>query len=280
MTQLYAMDTFFYTTLGSYDLDARCQMLSELGYAGTHLTVWSERAAHDIDRLARVTQHYKLTVFGVYFVLELHDQARMQQTMALIERIPVRTTIELAITVGGPGHHQSNPQFDAEAVSAIRHICDYAQTRGHTVVLYPHVDFWLESHLDAIRICQQCAHPALGVSFNAYHWYALGNRDIVATLTDMRPFLTAANICGSRRLPPGQGRTATIELIDEGDLDLFALLCALKQVGYNGPIGLQGYGIGGDVYTKLRRSRVAFDDLQHRVALRAHWANLHPPEHV
>lgn len=280
MTQLYAMDTFFYTSLGSYDLDARCQMLSELGYAGTHLTVWSERAERDIDRLAHVTQHYKLSVFGVYFVLDINDAHHIQHTVALIERIAVSTTIELAITVGGPGQHRSDARFDHDAVRALQHICDRAQARGHTVVLYPHVDFWLESHLDAIRICQLCAHPALGISFNAYHWYALGNRDSVGTLTAMRPYLKAANICGSRRLPAGHGQSATIELIDEGDLDLFVLLCTLKQVGYTGPIGLQGYGIGGDVYTKLRRSRAAFDDLQHRVALRTHWAHMHPPEHV
>jgi sugar phosphate isomerase/epimerase len=254
-------------------------MLSELGYAGTHLTVWSERATEDIDRLARVTHHYKLAVYGVYFMLNIHDPHQIQHTMALIQRIPVSTTIELAIYAGAPGQHQSATHFDDDAVVIVHRICDLAQAHGHTVVLYPHVDFWLESHLDAIRICQQCAHPALGISFNAYHWYALGNRDIMDTLTTMHPYLRAANICGSRRLPPGQGRPATIELIDEGDLDIFVLLCTLKQVGYNGPIGLQGYGIGGDVYTKLRRSRAAFDDLQHRIALRSHWARMHPPEH-
>jgi hypothetical protein len=67
---------------------------------------------------------------------------------------------------------------------------------------------------------------------------------------------------------------ATIELIDQGELDVFVLLCALRQVGYTGAIGLQGFGIGGDVYSKLRHSRHVFRDLHHRVALRSHWAHL------
>jgi hypothetical protein len=74
--------------------------------------------------------------------------------------------------------------------------------------------------------------------------------------------------------PPGSPRPATIELIDQGELDLFVVLCTLHQVGYRGAIGLQGFGIGGDVYSKLRHSRQVFRDLHHRVALRSHWAQL------
>lgn len=75
---------------------------------------------------------------------------------------------------------------------------------------------------------------------------------------------------------PDQPMPATIELIDRGELDVFYVLCQLKAVGYNGPIGLQGYGIGGDVYTNLRTSMTAFRDLNQRVALRSHWAKLRP----
>jgi sugar phosphate isomerase/epimerase len=280
MTQLYAMDTFFYTTLGSYDLTARCQILSELGYDGTHLTVWSERAERDIARLATVPAHYKLDVCGVYFMLDIHDAQQAQHTIDLIQSIPITTTIELAMHAGGSHQHCGDASLDAQAVPYIQQICDIAAQHGHQVVLYPHVHFWLESHTDAIRICRHINHPRLGISFNAFHWYALGNRDIGDTLTALKPYLAAVNICGTRMLPPGQRLPASIELIDEGELDLFHVLCELKRIGYTGPVGLQGFGIGGDVYSKLRHSHDAFDELMHRVALRSHWALVHPPEHV
>ncbi|MFN5677534.1 MAG: sugar phosphate isomerase/epimerase family protein [Roseiflexaceae bacterium] len=280
MIQLYAMDTFFYTTLGSYDLLARCQMLSELGYSGTHLTVWSTRAEDDISRLATIPSQHKLAVCGVYFMLDILDANSAQHTINLISRIPIATTIELAILAGGAHQHCSDASLDAQCEAYVAQICAIATTHGHQVVLYPHIHFWLERVEDAVRICQRVNHPRLGIAFNAFHWYAIGGRDIRATITLIQPYLSAVTICGTRMLPAGHRLPASIELIDEGELDLFHLLCELKRVGYAHPIGLQGFGIGGDVYNNLRRSRIAFNELIQRVALRSHWAPIHPPEHV
>ena len=52
MSQIYAMDTFFTTSLGTYTLPNRCQILSELGYDGTHLTIWDARTAATIPQSA------------------------------------------------------------------------------------------------------------------------------------------------------------------------------------------------------------------------------------
>lgn len=276
MPNLYAMDTFFYTSLGSYTLSARCQMLNELGYDGTYLTVWSNQAEADIDALATIPAHYKLNVQGVYFMLNLADEQAVQQTLALIARVPVATTIELAVYVGQPNQHQQDAQFDALFLKYAPQLCHIAEQHNHQIALYPHVHFWLETMADAVRLCTQYVHPRLGIAFSAYHWYASGNRDFVATLNAIAPWIKSANICGSRMQSPGQALPATIELINSGELDIFAVLCQLNTIGYTGAIGLQGYGIGGDVYTNLRTSISAFRDLNQRVALRSHWANLRP----
>lgn len=273
MSQIYAMDTFFVTSVASYSLNSRCQILSELGYDGTHLTIWDAHTATTIPQFVTSAQQHKLAVSGVYFMLDITNPTAAQTTIAQIASIPVATTIEVAMLADGMGQHMSNPRYDAHAVTYLRQICAIASQHGHQVVLYPHVSFWLETTTDALRICHAVDHPALGISFNAYHWYAMGNRDIHATLTSIAPHLKAANICGSRINPPGSPRPATIELIDQGELDLFVVLCAIRQAGYSGAIGLQGFGIGGDVYSKLRHSRQVYRDLHHRVALRSHWAD-------
>jgi len=278
MPAVYAMDTFFYTSLGSYDLTSRCQMLSELGYDGTYLTVWSPHAEHDIAQLATIPANHKLTVHGVYFMLNIADDDAMQRTLALIAQIPVATTIELAIYVGQPNQHQRDAQYDALILKYLPQLCHIAEQHNHQLALYPHVHFWLETMADAVRICQQYSHPRLGIAFAAYHWYAIGQRDLVPTLTQIAPWLKTVNICGSRMLPAGQPLPASIELIDTGELDLFAVLCQLNRIGYTGPIGLQGYGIGGDVYNNLRKSIQTFRDLNNRVGLRSHWANLRPTD--
>lgn len=274
MSQLYAMDTFFTTSLGTYTIDSRCQILNELGYDGTHLTIWDARTAAAIPHFVASAQQHKLAINGIYFMLDIANPVAAQATIAHIASIPVATTIEVAVFAERPGLHLTDPSYDNHAIAYLQQICALASHHGHQIVLYPHVNFWLETTSDALRICQAVNHPALGISFNAYHWYALGNRDIHATLATMAPYLRAANICGSRMNPAGSPMPATIELIDQGELDMFVVLCALRHVGYTGPIGLQGFGIGGDVYSKLRHSRHVFRDLHHRVALRSHWAEL------
>lgn len=276
MSAIYAMDTFFYTSLGSYDLTARCQMLSELGYDGTYLTVWSPHAERDIAHLATIPANHKLAVQGVYFMLNIADEVAMQHTLALIAQVPVATTIELAVYVGQPNQHQQDAQFDALLLNYLPQLCQLAEQHNHQLALYPHVQFWLETPADAVRICAKYPHPRLGIAFTAFHWYASGQRDLVQTLQLIAPWLKTANICGSRVLPPGHALPASIELIDSGELDLFVVLCQLKAAGYAGPIGLQGYGIGGDVYHNLRKSIQTFRDLNNRVGLRSHWANLRP----
>jgi len=44
------------------------------------------------------------------------------------------------------------------------------------------------------------------------------------------------------------------------------LLAALKEVGYTGPIGLQCYGIQGDVRDNLTRSIAAWREFSARLA--------------
>lgn len=276
MPAIYAMDTFFYTSLGSYDLTARCQMLSELGYDGTYLTVWSPQAEHDIHQLATIPANHKLAVHGVYFMLNIADPVAMEHTLALIAQVPVATTIELAVYVGQPNQHQQDAQFDDLLLSYLPQLCHIAEQHNHQLALYPHVQFWLETTADAVRICTKYPHPRLGIAFTAFHWYASGQRDLVPTMQTVAPWLKAVNMCGTRVLPPGHALPASIELIDSGELDVFVVLCHLKNIGYNGPIGLQGYGIGGDVYRNLRTSIQTFRDLNNRAALRSHWANLRP----
>jgi sugar phosphate isomerase/epimerase len=274
MSQIYAMDTFFTTSLGTYTIDSRCQILSELGYDGTHLTIWDANTAATIPHFVTSAQQHKLAVNGIYFMLDIANPTAAHAAITQIASIPVATTVEVALFAERSNLHRSDSSYDAQAIAYLQQICAIAKQHGHQIVLYPHVNFWLETTTDALRICQAVNHSALGISFNAYHWYALCHRDIYATLTSIAPYLRAANICGSRMHPTGSPMPASIELIDQGELDVFVVLCALRHVGYTGAIGLQGFGIGGDVYSKLHHSRQVFRDLHHRVARRNHLPRL------
>src|SRR5438552_4057630 len=138
--RVYAMDTHFYTPLGVYEFDARCEMLAELGYDATYLTMMMNEPGtwEDLKGLKEVTRRLE--------------------------------------------------------------------------------------------------HPRLGTMFCGFHWYAIDGKDLVARLNEASPYLRQVNLCGSRRDPDGLAVKATIEPLDSGELDNFAILGLLKSTDYRGMI--------------------------------------------
>ncbi|MGA9221060.1 MAG: xylose isomerase, partial [Pseudomonas graminis] len=89
------------------------------------------------------------------------------------------------------------------------------------------------------------------------------------------PWLHQVNIAGSRRSPLGWGGLATIEPLDEGEMDNFVLMGALLRRGFDGRVGVLGWeSMGGDVYGNLQRSEKAFRSMEHRLAAHPEWAVL------
>lgn len=274
---IFAMDTYFYTSLGVYDFDVRCEMLAELGFDATYLTLWSVAAEADIPRLASVKARHGLEVAGVYTTLDIASPSNgsAAQVLKSIESLPISTQVSVALFAEAPGIAQSDAARDGEALPWLERLLSIAERGGHEILLYPHIDFWLERTEDAVRLCRRLAHPLLGLSFNGFHWYAVDGHHLTSRLTEASPHLRSANICGSRRLPPNSGAMpATIEPLDDGELDNFVLLATLQRVGYQGMIGFQGYSIGGDVYAKLRRSLAAYRSMYERLIHHPHWAHI------
>jgi hypothetical protein len=71
----------------------------------------------------------------------------------------------------------------------------------------------------------------------------------------------------------GWGGAATIEPLDEGEMDNFVLLGAMQRRGYTGKVGFLGWeSMGGDVHGNLNRSINAFRSMERRLARNPHWA--------
>jgi sugar phosphate isomerase/epimerase len=277
---VYAMDTSFYTSLGAYDFEARCEILRELGYDATYLTLWSDDAWADVPRLATVRERYGLDVTAVYVTLDIatdpHDPAN-RRILELVDTIEGCRTIELSVRSSDPELPLSDPRGDEAARRWLSVLLERAEGRGITLALYPHIRFWMERMEDAVRLCRAVDHPLLRMVFPTYHWYAADGKGLAERVAEAAPYLVLANVCGSRRYDNGSGLPATIEPLDEGELDVFAVLGQLQAAGFIGPIGVQGYSVAGDVYAKLRRSLVALRDIERRLDTHPDWARLRPP---
>ena len=128
------------------------------------------------------------------------------------------------------------------------------------VALYPHHNFWLEKVEDAVRLAEKSNKRNVGVVFNLYHWLKTDKpANMQTALAKASPYLLVVNINGTTE-------AGSIETLDKGTYDIYPFLKALKQAGFKGPIGLQGYGIGGDVRENLRRSMQAWRVFSQRLA--------------
>ncbi|MFP4157959.1 MAG: sugar phosphate isomerase/epimerase family protein [Opitutales bacterium] len=277
------MDTGFYNSLGNYTLESRCGIAAELGFADTYVTLWSPEAWEDLKQLKTVPAKHGLGVAAVYNIVKIEqlddpDEA-LQKVEEILAHLPEEAVLELAVNRAPEGKFGCSEEAgDAVFLPFLEQVLGRAEDSGHTVSLYPHVDFWLERIEDATRICRKLDHPRLGLNFNAFHWFTLDGKGLDEKLRDAAPYLKLATLNGSRQ--PAPDERATLEPLDRGELDLFTVLGALRrEAGFRGKIGFQGYSWGGDIYAKLQRSITYFREMEARLNKHPDWAILNREPH-
>ncbi len=240
------------TALGGGAVSARVTLAQEIGFAGV---AWH---LEGLAEARRICEDLGGDVASAYVVLDVAgaDAARLQ---------PARDAIRgLA---GGPGmiwlalqNGRTAPRAEAGddiAVAALRALLVEADAAGVEIALYPHHGFWLETTEDALRLAERLDHARLGVCFNLCHFLRAGDA------TDPAPLLGR---CGRRLFAvtvngadlAGDDWPTLIRPLGEGDFDLRGFLETLDELGFAGPIGLQGYGITRPAQEHLAASMLAW----------------------
>jgi sugar phosphate isomerase/epimerase len=243
----FAMDT----ATGGGTPDAQATMLKELGYAGMSCGL-----NHDIPVVLTALDERQLKLFAVYAGVNLGADgpsypAKLSQ---VIQQLKGRETI-VWLTVTG-----NAPEAEDQAVKAVREVADLAKAAGLRVALYPHAGFYMARLSDAVHLARKVDRANVGVTFNLCHWLKEGRPDEM--LEDIRaaaPHLFVVTINGADRR--GTTWEQLIQPLGQGDFDVAALLKALREAGFRGPVGFQGYGIGGNARENLRRTITAWKTL-------------------
>lgn len=276
--KVYPMDTGFFSSLGSYDFDVRCEMAKELGFDATYLTLWSDFAWGDVAKLKTVRAKHALDVAGVYVALDVaqpDDDPAGLRILDLLRTLEGTDLVEVAVLSSDQTVANSDPRGDDRALAWLERMAEAASARDVRLALYPHAGGWMERTADAVRLCERIDHPLVRAMFTAFHWYAVAGQDLRESVDSVAPYLAAVNVCGSRRVK-GWVMPATIEPLDDGELDTFVVVSELKRIGYGGFVGIQGYSAAGDAYAKFRRSLAAMRDIERRVEQHPHWGELRP----
>lgn len=272
MSTLFALDTWFYNSLGSYPIEAKCEILAETGFDGINLTLWSEPAWADVARISAIQKEYGIEVAGVYTSIAADDDAEgIERIRELLRTVEGCRLVDLAVLGSTGASSFSDPAGDAKIIPVLDELAALAAEREIVLSLYHHINSWMETLGDAQRLREAVDRPNLALTFSSHHWYLTDGRRPAATVGAVVPHLSAANFCGSRRVPNDTGTAATIELLNDGEQDNFYLIGLLKQAGFDGPFGIQGFSMGGDVYSKLERSARAFRDIERRIDEHPEW---------
>jgi sugar phosphate isomerase/epimerase len=277
MTQkYYAMDFAFYSSMGVYSFEDCCEITEAVGYDAMLLSIWDGRNWAQAKELATMNDRFGLDAAGVYVVLNLalgeHDP-RNSGILKMLETMPDGSTVQLSIQTAAANMPPSDPAGDVPVIAWLRQALDIAERRNIQILIYNHLSFWTEKLSDAIRLCEKLPHLNLGIVFCGYHWYAVEGTGLAPLLAQALPYLKQVNLSGSRRSPLGFGGIATIEPLDVGEMDNFALVALLNRLGYTGMLGYLGWNEGGDAYNKLERSLRALRDMRGRAERHPHWGS-------
>ena len=254
----FAMDT---GTKDAQHETARAQaaMLKDLGYAGLGYTGFKQipetLQALDANGLTMFTDYVSATLEPSGCTLEPGLEEGLQALKG-------RGTM-LWLTINSSTYKPSAAEGDAIAVKMLRGLAEQTEAAGLRVALYPHTGCWLEKVEDAVRIAKQVDRKNVGVTFNLCHWLNAGKGLNMKPLLELAlPHLFVVTINGA---DTEGGWDRLIQTLDRGAFDIQGFLSTLTGLGYTGPIGLQGYGIKGDVHANLKRSMDAWRALGERV---------------
>ena len=249
----FAMDTG--TDARNKTIAQQAEMLCELGYDGYGYT--------DFENLPEVLSELdknNLKLFTIYTELKPYDKQpfnpKLKESLKMLDG---KDTF-IWFFIKSSQFKKSSPEGDGKAVTIIREIADIAKKYDVKIALYPHTFFWMERTEDALRVARKVNRKNVGITFNLCHWLKVeGDKDPKAVLKSAMPHLFVVTINGADKGAAGWDRL--IQPLDKGSFDNYELLKNLKDLGYRGPIGLQGYGIKGNAHENLKRSITAWKKL-------------------
>jgi len=231
-------------------------LLKELGYDGI-----SSRGGKYLVEMAKELDKHGLRLFTVYLGINIDpDQPAYDQELIDAIEVMKGSNGMLWLFLQSKKLKPSDPTGDERAVKILREIADMTEEANIRVALYPHNAFWLERVEDCLRIAKQVDRKNVGVTFNLCHWLRVDDEKNMKSLIEKAmPHLFVVTINGADS--GGKDWKTLIQTLDRGTFDIERFLRTLYDCGYTGPIGFQGYGIGGDARDNLKRTMNAWREL-------------------
>ena len=140
---------------------------------------------------------------------------------------------------------QSMGGDDGDAVRVLNQLNAVAKPMQLPIAIYPHIDTHAECLEEALRVAEQVADDNVGVSMTLCHQLKIkGVQNLEPLLKKALPRLFLVQVSGADAGDTkNMGWDKLVQPLGQGSYDVQPLLKTLQEIGYQGPIGVIGYGI-------------------------------------
>jgi len=228
-------------------LEAQVQMIKDAGYDDYYVT----DGRGDRERLQKICELSRDAGLGIAAIFEGIDiiEAPGKKDLAALEKVlgllAGSGRLEISMRHGEFGQAMGDQSLDSKAAAWLHPIVELLEKHGVHGSLYPHFGLYLETFTDALRLAEAVSSPSLGVIFCGYHWFRVAKEPSISELFNkVGARLNAVNLSGSEmRTIEINGLNPSIDPLDTGTLDNTHIVQELQRLSYQGPIGIQGYGV-------------------------------------
>ena len=261
-SELFAFDN--YMTADNYKpSQVRANTLKEVGYDGM-----GTRGTNLVEQ-TEIFEKAGLKLHTTYLGLRIDEDQKYDANLKkAIKQLKGKDTILWFFVSKSEKYEPASAEGDAAVVEALREIADAADESGLKIATYPHANMYVETLADSIRIAKKVNRRNVGASFNLCHYLKVeGNIDYRPMLKESLPYLFVVSTTGAETGDTKKmGWDKLIQTLDKGSFDNYKLLKYLKDIGYTGPVGLQGYRIKGDAKENLAASMKAWREINEKLA--------------
>jgi D-psicose/D-tagatose/L-ribulose 3-epimerase len=220
-------------------------LIKEMGFSGFEIAMFdpADLAVDDIRR-AFETSDLECTVCAILpaGVNPISPDATVRKTSVqhLVRCIETASALGAKLLCGPlyapigylPDHRPTKDEW-SWAVDAFRSVCDVLDSCDVTISIEPvnrSETFFVRTAREASSLCYAIGHPRFGVTIDTFH-ANIEERDIPEALTSIGPHLKHIHASENDR-----------GLLGKGHVDFPGIVAALKEIGYNGYLMIEGFG--------------------------------------
>ena len=231
--------------------------MRDQGFAGF---AWTEEAPAHVAEVLELARARSLRMVAIYVsaTLTTNGFAVGPQAEALLPVLKGSDAL-VWLHIGTKDFLRDRPAGDAVALEGLRRFAAAAASNGLRVAIYPHRGDWTERFADALRVAKAVDRPNFGATFNLCHALMSGEEaDIPRLLGEAGAKLFTVTINGADAGAANTSWGRLIRPLGEGTFDVGPVLGRLREVGYGGAVGLQGFGLRQPYREHLAQSMAAW----------------------